>query len=58
MINMSGLGAEIAKNLVLSGISRMTLLDSNEVTEEDTRMNFLLPHSTMGKNVRGNDKLH
>ncbi len=31
MINMSGLSAEIAKNLVLSGISRMTILDENEV---------------------------
>lgn len=50
MINMSGLAAEIAKNLVLSGISRMTVLDENDVTEEDTRTNFLLPHSTIGKN--------
>ncbi len=28
---MKGLGAEIAKNLVLGGINCLTLLDSNEV---------------------------
>lgn len=32
LINMQGLGAEIAKNLVLSGINSLTLLDSNEVS--------------------------
>ena len=31
IINMKGLGAEIAKNIVLGGISCLTLLDSNEV---------------------------
>lgn len=31
IINMKGLGAEIAKNLVLGGINCLTLLDSNEV---------------------------
>jgi hypothetical protein len=29
---MKGLGAEIAKNLVLSGINSLTLLDSNDVS--------------------------
>ena len=31
IINMKGLGAEIAKNLVLSGMNSLTLLDSNDV---------------------------
>ena len=31
LINMQGLGAEIAKNLVLGGVNCLTLLDSNEV---------------------------
>ncbi len=31
LINMSGLTAEIAKNLVLSGINCLTLLDSEDV---------------------------
>jgi len=50
LINMSGLAAEISKNLVLSGINSLTLLDSNDVSEEDTKMNFLLPNSTVGNN--------
>ena len=31
IINMSGLAAEVAKNLVLSGINCLTLLDSTDV---------------------------
>lgn len=31
IIDMKGLGAEIAKNLVLGGINSLTLLDSNDV---------------------------
>lgn len=50
IINMSGLAAEVAKNLVLSGINCLTLLDSTDVSEEDPKVNFLLPHSTIGKN--------
>lgn len=50
LINMDGLAAEVAKNLVLSGINSLTLLDSSNVSEEDPRVNFLLPHSTVGKN--------
>ena len=48
---MNGLAAEIAKNLVLSGINCLTLLDSNIVVEADLKLNFLLPHSSVGKNV-------
>lgn len=32
LVNMQGLGAEIAKNLVLSGVNTLTLLDSNEAS--------------------------
>ena len=31
LVNMQGLGAEIAKNLVLGGVHCLTLLDSNKV---------------------------
>ena len=51
LINMQGLGAEVAKNLVLSGINTLTLLDSKTVDEKDLKFNFLLPHSNVGKNV-------
>lgn len=50
MINMNSLAAEIAKNLVLSGINSLTLLDSNDVSAEDIRENFLLFQSAIGKN--------
>lgn len=50
LINMQGVGAEIAKNLVLSGINSLTLLDSNVVTEADLKTNFLISQSSIGKN--------
>lgn len=48
---MCGLGAEVAKNLVLSGVKSLTLLDHRSVTETDTRANFLAPCNSIGKNV-------
>ncbi|VDI74597.1 ubiquitin-like 1-activating enzyme E1 A [Mytilus galloprovincialis] len=52
LIGLRGLGAEIAKNIVLAGIKSLTLLDQTEVTEEDTCSQFLIPQSEIGKNVR------
>ena len=52
LINMQGLGAEVAKNLVLSGINSLTLLDSNDVHEDDLNYNFLIRSKTsLNKNV-------
>lgn len=50
LIGLRGLGAEIAKNIVLAGIKSLTLLDQTEVTEEDTCSQFLIPQSEIGKN--------
>ncbi|XP_060082452.1 SUMO-activating enzyme subunit 1-like [Ylistrum balloti] len=50
LIGMRGLGAEVAKNIVLSGIKSLTMLDDTEVTEEDSCSQFLLPRSDVGKN--------
>lgn len=50
LIGLRGLGAEIAKNIVLAGIKSLTLLDHTEVTEEDTCSQFLIPQSELGKN--------
>jgi ubiquitin-like 1-activating enzyme E1 A len=53
LINMQGLGAEVAKNLVLSGINSLTLLDSNDVQEDDLNYNFLIRSKTsLNKNVK------
>lgn len=52
LVNMQGLGAEVAKNLVLSGINSLTLLDSNDVQEDDLNYNFLIRNKTsLNKNV-------
>ncbi|XP_069118433.1 SUMO-activating enzyme subunit 1-like isoform X1 [Argopecten irradians] len=50
LIGMRGLGAEVAKNIVLSGIKSLTMLDDTEVTEEDACSQFLLPRTDVGKN--------
>jgi len=50
IIEMKGLGAEIAKNLVLGGMNCLTLLDSNEVEANDLRFNFLISHKSVGQN--------
>lgn len=51
LAGVCGLGAEIAKNLVLSGVKSLTLLDHRSVTETDTRANFLAPCDSIGKNI-------
>lgn len=51
-MGLSGLGAEICKNIVLCGVKSLTLLDSEKVTEEDFTAQFLIPRTDLGKNVR------
>lgn len=51
LAGVCGLGAEVAKNLVLSGVKSIVLLDHRSVTEVETRSNFLAPHDSVGKNV-------
>ncbi|KIH56135.1 ThiF family protein [Ancylostoma duodenale] len=50
LCGLSGLGAEISKNLMLCGIRSLTLVDENNVTEEDIDSNFLLENNSIGKN--------
>nr|CAH7737592.1 unnamed protein product [Callosobruchus chinensis] len=42
LIGVRALGAEIAKNILLSGINSLTILDDGIITEEDQLKNFLL----------------
>ncbi|CAH8491840.1 unnamed protein product [Heterobilharzia americana] len=44
LIGMNVLAAEIAKNIVLAGISTLTIIDDKQVTVEDCESNFLIPH--------------
>ncbi|GMJ08899.1 ubiquitin activating enzyme 2, ARABIDOPSIS THALIANA UBIQUITIN ACTIVATING ENZYME 2 [Hibiscus trionum] len=47
---MQGLGAEIAKNLILAGVKSVTLHDEGEVELWDLSSNFVLSGSDVGKN--------
>ena len=51
LVGLSGLGAEVAKNIILSGIKSITLLDHANVTEEDRCCQFLVSRDDVGKNV-------
>lgn len=52
LITMRGLGNEIAKNLVLSGIGTLTIVDHEKVTEADLGAQFLVSQEEghVGKN--------
>lgn len=47
---LNGLGAEIAKNIILSGVKSVALLDDKPVTELDFCSQFLAPHNSVGLN--------
>ena len=51
LINIRGLGSEIAKDILLSGINSLTILDDGKVTKEELLKNFLLSSDTVGNNV-------
>ncbi|TNN17917.1 SUMO-activating enzyme subunit 1 [Schistosoma japonicum] len=49
LLGMNALAAEIAKNIVLAGISSLTIIDDQQVTIEDCENNFLIPHDCLGQ---------
>lgn len=51
LIGIRGLGSEIAKNILLSGINSLTVLDDGIVTKEEQVKNFFLPRSSIGQKV-------
>lgn len=51
LIGMQGLGAEIAKNLILSGVNSITLKDHTEVSILDRCSQFLIPRDSKERNV-------
>lgn len=50
LIGLKGLGAEFCKNIVLSGIKSITLLDDQDSNTEDAANQFLIPRDQLGKN--------
>ena len=53
-MSVKALANEIAKNLVLAGISSITLADHQAVTEEDLGAQFFVSEADVGKNVSTN----
>ncbi|EDW97106.1 SUMO-activating enzyme subunit 1 [Drosophila yakuba] len=47
---LCGLGAEITKNIILSGVNSVKLLDDKNVTEEDFCSQFLAPRESLNSN--------
>ncbi|XP_058678861.1 SUMO-activating enzyme subunit 1 isoform X2 [Ammospiza caudacuta] len=50
LVGLRGLGAEVAKNLILAGVRGLTLLDHQQVSPEDSRAQFLIPAGSQGRN--------
>jgi molybdopterin/thiamine biosynthesis adenylyltransferase len=50
VIGMNGLGAEIVKNVVLSGVETLTMMDDALANEKDSHSQFLIPPGSLGTN--------
>jgi len=59
LISLNGTNTEVCKNLVLAGISNLTILDDHLATEEDLCCNFFLQEDSIGKNrgISAKDKI-
>lgn len=51
LVSLRAIGTEIAKNLTLAGISSLTIIDDEPVTEEDLGAQFFLREEDIGKPV-------
>ncbi|CAD6991228.1 SUMO-activating enzyme subunit 1 [Ceratitis capitata] len=47
---LNGIGAEVTKNIILSGVNSVKLQDEKIVTEEDFCAQFLVPRAAIGQN--------
>lgn len=50
LVGLNGLGAEVAKNIILAGIKAITLMDDRNVTPEDSASQFLCSTQDVGQN--------
>jgi ubiquitin-like 1-activating enzyme E1 A len=51
LISIKALGTEIAKNLILNGIGSLTIVDSDQVSEEDLGAQYYVREEDIGRNV-------
>lgn len=49
VINMSGVGVEIVKNLTLGGVGGVTIMDDSVLKEQDLNCNFFVDRSQVGE---------
>ncbi|KAG9901280.1 hypothetical protein KCU94_g8047, partial [Aureobasidium melanogenum] len=50
LISVKALGTEIAKNLILNGIGSLTIVDSEQVTEDDLGAQYFVREEDIGRN--------
>lgn len=55
---LNGLGAEVAKNLVLAGVKAVTLLDDKTVSSADFSSQFMVTREDIGKNRAHSSKAY
>lgn len=53
VINMRGVATEVIKNIVLSGIGKLIVLDTEDVREEDLGAGFFFRDTDVGQKVYG-----
>uniref|UniRef100_A0A2I3RBB5 THIF-type NAD/FAD binding fold domain-containing protein n=1 Tax=Pan troglodytes TaxID=9598 RepID=A0A2I3RBB5_PANTR len=51
LVGMKGLGAEIAKNLILAGVKELTMLDHEQISPEEPGAQFLIRIGSVGRNT-------
>jgi len=51
LVSLRALGTEIAKNLTLAGISSLTIIDDEPITEEDLGAQYFVREEDVGKPV-------
>lgn len=49
VINLTGVGVEIVKNLTLGGVGSLTIMDSSSILEQDLNSNFFIDRTQVGK---------
>jgi ubiquitin-like 1-activating enzyme E1 A len=52
VVRLKGTATEAVKNMVLAGIGKLVIVDSENVTEEDLGAGFLFRDEDVGKKVR------
>lgn len=51
VVGMKGVASEICKNLILSGVKSITMMDHENVSKSDLQSQYLLHPDSVGENV-------